>query len=212
MFAGRPIIGIAGGIGSGKSFVADLFGELGCVVLRSDDDVHAAYRSDAVKAQLRHWWGDRAFTSLGDVDRGSVASIVFSDGNERNRLERLLHPLVNAERKRRMQSIADDARRLAGVVAWVWDIPLLFEVGLNRECDRVVFVDAPDTVRAARVANRGWNPSQLQARENLQWGLDKKRAISDYYLGNADGTPDVRRQVRDVLSRILADFTPKAAT
>src|SRR5512139_2874540 len=94
----KPIIGIAGGIGSGKTFVADLFGELGCRVIKSDEQVHRAYQRQDVKDQLRAWWGGRAFTPADEVDRRSVAKIVFDDPLERRRLEGLIHPIVNAER------------------------------------------------------------------------------------------------------------------
>lgn len=200
MFAGRPIIGIAGGIGSGKTFVANLFGELGCYVLRADDHVHAAYSRDDVKSRLREWWGGRAFDAAGGVDRRAVAGIVFADAGERARLEALIHPIVNAERWAEMERHAADP----GIVAWVWDVPLLYEAGLHRSCDRVVFVDASDATRLRRVQGRGWNEADWQAREKSQFPLDKKRSISDDYISNDDGIDVVREQVRDVLSRILA--------
>lgn len=197
----KPIIGIAGGIGSGKSFVADLFGELGCRVIKADEQVHRAYQRRDVKARLREWWGARAFTPSGEVDRAAVAGIVFDAPAERARLEGLIHPIVNAERDEIMRRSQGDP----AVVAFVWDVPLLFETGLNRECDCIVFVDAPVAVRRRRVrASRGWTARQLAERENLQLPLDNKRRISDYYVSNVDGIDVVREQVRDVLTRILA--------
>jgi dephospho-CoA kinase len=92
------------------------------------------------------------------------------------------------------------------VVAFVWDTPLLFETGLNRACDAVVFVEAPFEQRLARVkTSRGWEETELLRRQNLQWGLDKKREMSDHRVTNtADDVGDVRDQVRATLSRILA--------
>jgi len=202
MFAGRPIIGIAGGIGSGKSYVARLFGELGCLVIDSDAQVRSAYNDERVKSALRDWWGDAAFDSEGKVDRRFISRRVFADPAERERLERLLHPLVNDARAGVMQRAASDPQ----VVAYVWDTPLLFETGLYRSCDAVVFVDAPPEVRLARVkATRGWEETDLLRRQNFQWGLDKKREMSDHRITNAaDHAGDVRDQVRATLSRILA--------
>src|ERR1700712_2002924 len=94
MFHGKPIIGISGGIGSGKSFVARLFGELGCVVIDSDAQVRIAYDLPRVKQALREWWGDGVFDAGGNVSRSAVARRVFADPAERARLEGLLHPLV----------------------------------------------------------------------------------------------------------------------
>jgi dephospho-CoA kinase len=202
MFDGKPIIGLAGGIGSGKSYVARLFAELGCLVIDSDAQVRAAYNDLRVKTALREWWGDTAFDSQGNVDRRFIGRRVFSDPGERERLERLLHPLVNEARQAEMEAAAGDPQ----VVAYVWDTPLLFEAGLYRACDAIVFVDAPPEVRAARVkAARGWEETELLRRQNLQWGLDKKREMSDHRITNAaDRGGDVRDQVRATLSRILA--------
>ncbi|HEY0008739.1 MAG TPA: dephospho-CoA kinase, partial [Tepidisphaeraceae bacterium] len=106
----RPIIGIIGGIGSGKSFVASLFGELGAYVIKSDDLAHAVYRQPAVKQTLRQWWGDEVLQADGSVNRKAIAARVFGDRAELKRLEELVHPLVNAERERLMeQAHADPA-------------------------------------------------------------------------------------------------------
>jgi dephospho-CoA kinase len=90
-------------------------------------------------------------------------------------------------------------------VAFVWDTPLLFEAGLDRQCDALVFVDAPAELRARRVREgRGWDAAELARRENLQWPLDRKREISDHQITNTASADEVRGQVRKVLSRILA--------
>jgi len=133
---------------------------------------------------------------------GSFPAAFFSDPAERERLEQLLHPLVNDARDALMRQAAGEAQ----VVAYVWDTPLLFEAGLYRSCDAIVFVDAPWEVRLARVKSaRGWEETDLLKRQNLQWGLDKKREMSDHRITNAaDHAGDVRDQVRATLSRILA--------
>lgn len=206
MFRQKPIIGIAGGIGSGKSFVARIFGEQGCCVINSDDQVHAAYRREDVKQALRQWWGDTVFNSSGEPDRAAIAQRIFASPAERTRLENLLHPIVNDMRQQVMESAADDAQ----VLAFVWDTPLLFEAGLNSQCDAIVYIDAPQELRAQRVkSSRGWDLARLQSRENSQMPLDKKREISDYVISNTAGADSIRVQVREVLSRILAGMTPK---
>ena len=71
---GKPIIGIAGGIGSGKSFVARLFGELGCRVIHADDQVRLAYDDPAVRHTIREWWGDQVFQPDGNINRSQIAA------------------------------------------------------------------------------------------------------------------------------------------
>src|SRR5262245_45530336 len=96
LVAGKPIIGIAGGIGSGKSFVADLFGEMGAMVIKADKLVHDAYDQPDVKETLRQWWGDEVFKSADreTIDTAAVAKKIFHNTEERKRLESLLHPIV----------------------------------------------------------------------------------------------------------------------
>jgi dephospho-CoA kinase len=88
----------------------------------------------------------------------------------------------------------------------VWDIPLLFEAGIAPECDAIVFVDAPWEQRLQRVREtRGWDESDLRRRENLQRPLDNKREMSNYIVQNTADVGFARTQVREVLSRILAN-------
>ena len=196
----RPVIGIVGGIGSGKSFIAKLFGELGACVINSDDAVHRVYLRDDVKRQLRDWWGDGVFDAGGAVDRRAVAKIVFADPSARKRLEALIHPLVHEDREAIMRAAESDP----AVTAYVWDTPLLIETNLHTRCDAVVFVDAPPEVRVRRTALRGWNEAELARREISQMPLDNKRAISDYIISNTADAEAARKQVRQVFSRIQA--------
>jgi dephospho-CoA kinase len=201
VYAGKPVIGIAGGIGSGKSFVARLFGELGALVISSDEQVTEAYGDPEVRRRLIEWWGAAVIRPDGAVNRKLIGAKVFANPAERARLEALLHPRVHAARERAMAAAAHDP----GVVAFAWDTPLLFETDLNRECDAVVFVDAPLETRLARVtATRNWDAAELARRENSQWGLDRKRDFADYVISNTAGVDVARGQVQDVLSRILA--------
>ncbi len=200
MFAGKPIIGIAGGIGSGKSFVANLFAALGCVVISSDEQVRDGYREGRVRATLQQWWGDEVLSPEGQVNRRFIAGKVFEKATERERLERLLHPLVNEARHRVMSAVANDA----AVVAFVWDTPLLFETKLNRQCDAVVYVHAPSELRRQRVQeSRGWDTAELARRENAQMPLDSKQNLSHHVIDNTADADAVRGQVRVVLSEIL---------
>jgi dephospho-CoA kinase len=205
----KPIIGIAGGIGSGKSFVAQIFGEFGCLVISSDDQVREAYRDPTVVATLRRWWGDEVLTPAGEVNKRVVAAKIFGQPAERERLEQLLHPMVNQARERAMEAAATDPN----VRAFVWDTPLLFETGLNARCDAVVFVEAPQALRLARVAaSRGWDAGELARRENSQMPLDTKRNLSQYVIENTADADAVRGQVRAVLSRILERSVARAGS
>ena len=201
MFRGKPIIGIAGGIGSGKTFIARLFGELQCFVIHADDQVRQAYDDPSIRSELRQWWGLRVFKADGSVDRQCIAKRIFNDTAERERLEKLLHPWIAVQRDQLMEKYAADPE----VRAFIWDTPLLFEAGLDHECDAVVFVDAPRELRIHRVTTtRGWSEADIDGREKLQYGLDKKRNASHYVLVNTADVAACRSQVREIFSRILA--------
>ncbi|HWE01505.1 MAG TPA: dephospho-CoA kinase [Tepidisphaeraceae bacterium] len=203
MYANKPIIGLAGGIGSGKSFVARCFADAGCHVIDSDKQVAQAYCDRQIQETLRTWWGEAAFLADGSINRRFIADAIFNDPSQRLRLERLLHPWVNAARRREMADAAQDN----SIVAFVWDTPLLFEAGLAGECDFVVFIDVPPEIRLQRVQrSRGWNATELERREKLQWPLYKKRDISDYVLSNTADAALVRDQVREIIPRILAQI------
>jgi len=206
VFQGKPVIGITGGIGSGKSTVAQMFGELGCLVISADEQVRQAYRDPAVVGQIRAWWGDDVVGADGQVDRAKIADIVFGDPGQRERLQALLHPKVAELRQRRMLDAGDDPQ----VHAIVWDTPLLFEAGLWGGCDAIVFVEAPLVQRLERLSrSRGWGEEELRRREKSQWPLDKKREISDYIIDNTADAEYVRGQVRETLSRILVKRFPE---
>ena len=197
----KPIIGLAGGIGAGKSSVARILESLGAAVIDSDQQVRELYRDPQVVSKLRQWWGDRVIGRNGGVDRQAVAAIVFKVPAELERLERLLYPRLARGREEKIDVLQQDP----SVRAIVLDSPKLFEVGLDKICDAVIFVDADWTVRSKRVTDsRGWDLVQLQQREKLLISLDRKRAMADHVVENHADTAALRGETRRVFSSILA--------
>ena len=196
----KPVIGLVGGIGSGKSAVADDFESLGCLVIRSDRIAHEVLEQPAVKAALRQWWGDEILAADGRVDRRAVARRTFNNPVELERLNWLVHPKVDEIRRDLMAAY----RQSSAVKAVVWDTPLLVETGLYKQCDAIIFVNTPFEQRLARVqAARGWTADELKIREDRQASLDKKKEISDDVINNGGDEAARLSQVRRVLSRIL---------
>lgn len=185
-----------GGIGAGKSTVASILRELGCVVSDSDAVAREALSDPSIRERLRERWGDRVLAADGAVDRRAVAGIVFTDPTERRWLESLTHPWIEVRRQERFASAPS-------APALVIDAPLLLESGLDRQCDAILFVDAPREQRLARVrATRGWEQQELALREAAQWPLDRKRAMATEVIVN-DGDPAaIRPQVARALDRI----------
>lgn len=204
-FRGKPIIGIVGGIGSGKSFVARAFADLGCVVIDSDAAAHAVYARPEVRTALVDWFGPGVVVD-GEVQRKQIASRVFRDAELRRRLEGLLHPLIHAEREHEMLRRADDP----AVRAFVWDSPLLIEAGLASACDEIVFVDTPESTRLDRVAKRGWDEAELRRREASQVPLEQKRRAASHTIDGALGGAELRQVLAKWLDGV-APVSPRQA-
>lgn len=199
--ASKPIIGLAGGIGAGKSTVASLFAELGAAVIDSDRLNHEELNAPEVLGTLRQWWGDGVIGPDGKADRTAIRGIVGQDAGALRRLEGLVHPRIAQRTSELIAGWSSDP----GIRAIVWDAPLLFEVGLADRCDCVVFVEAPAAARLARVSvGRGWSVEDLERLEKQQKPLDLKRANADYTVENNSDVSALRRQVAEVFSRILS--------
>lgn len=201
----KPIIGLAGGIGSGKSMVARHLATLGAAVFDADAAAQAALDQPDVMRQLTSWWGEAVLDDAGRVNRREVARRVFDDPVERKRLEGLIHPIVAQRRDAMIRQAVDDA----AVKAIVLDVPLLYEVGLDAMCDSVIFVDADRAVRLQRVqAARGWDEAELARREKNQWPLDNKRRQAHDVIVNDGSETDCFVQVRAAFQRILESSAP----
>lgn len=200
-FGGKPILGIVGGIASGKSFVSQTLESLGCCVIDSDAIAHDTYRRPNVIQTLRNWYGQSVIDANGAVNRRAIGSRVFSDPIERKRIEALLHPLINDERDARMQQAAKDTK----IRAFVWDSPLLIEAGLHTQCDGVLFVDTPAEVRLRRVRDsRGWDAVELERRERSQMSLEEKRRHATDIVAGDLNQITLRSQLESILTRLSA--------
>ncbi len=198
------VIGIAGGIGSGKSTVARFFEEAGCVVYNADKEVTELYKRQDVLDTIRSWWGEDAVID-GELNRAEIARIIFEDESQRDRIENLLFPMLHARRQEMIEDAADD-----DVQAVIIDAPLLYEAALDEECDVVVFVDTPREIRLERLRTRsGWDEGELSRREKAQLPLDAKRDRSDYYVDGSGSTDEVRGRVLRLLDEIIADQSAK---
>ena len=167
------VIGIVGGIASGKSLVSEQLRELGAEVISADRIGHEVLLEAEVQAALRARWGEAVFDSHGRPDRAAIARRVFDPVHgpeERRFLESLSHPRIRA----RMQAQLQDFRSRQ-VPAVVLDAALLFEAGWNALCDHVLFVDTPAEQRRERAAKRGWTANELATRESAQLPLEEKR-------------------------------------
>ena len=199
--ATKPVIGIVGGIGSGKSLAASMFGEIGCAVIDVDRIGHAVLEDPEVIDAVRRRWSDAVIGTEGSVDRGALGRIVFADPAEMTALREISWPRIG-QRLARQVGEAMSNRAFRAVVV---DAAVLFEAGWDANCTHVIFVDAPEALRRQRVACRGWSAEDLMRRENQQIPLDSKRRRCYATLHNRSSEPHLREQVRLLLERIAPD-------
>lgn len=191
------IIGLAGGIGSGKSTVAKLFAEFGAKVIDADVIVSDLHVKDEVKSEILTRWGAEMYPS-GKLDRAKLAKAVFNDQRQLAELNAILHPrVIERIREELAQCEAD------GVAMCVIDAALLIETGLNAMCDAVVFVDCDRDVRVRRVSDsRGWRAEEMSHREAAQLPLEDKKKIADYVVINNGDLTTTRKQVKQVAANL----------
>jgi dephospho-CoA kinase len=177
------IVGMTGGIGSGKSTVADLFARRGAVIV----DVDAVGRAviapgGRAEAGVLAEFGDGIASPDGTIDRRALARVVFGHPQGLVRLEAISHPAINAELTELVGTIAEDA-----IV--VYDMAILVESNLGRadpahRYSHVVVVEAPLELRIARAVARGMNEADARARAAAQATDEQRRAVADLVVHN----------------------------
>lgn len=188
------VIGIVGGVASGKSLVASQLAELGATPLDADRAGHEVLRLPHVETAARARWGADIFDAAGRIDRRRLAAIVFAPTEEAERERRYLEQLTHPEIERRLAEQMEQARA-AGAPAVVVDAAVMLEAGWDAKCDLLVYVDAPRAQRLARARGRGWSEAEFAARENAQQPLEAKRRRADLVIDNCGPPEQTRAQL-----------------
>lgn len=194
----KPVIGLIGGIGAGKSTVGRALAARGGRLIDADALGHDALEQPDVRQFVLDRWGDRAnvLKPDGRIDRRALGRIVFENSVDRCALQEAVYPYI---RERAGAAIAAAQTDPAAGFA-VLDAAVMLEAGWDGVCDRVVYVDAPRAVRLARVAERsGWTEADLTAREAAQWPEDRKKAAADRIIVNDGGQIELERKVEELL-------------
>ncbi len=184
------IVGLTGGIGSGKSAVAGMFQERGAVIVDTDAIAREVVKAPSpVLDRIRAEFGDAVIDATGGLDRDAMANIVFADEAKRRRLNELTHPEIL---KRVLARIGQYAPATMVVVV----VPLLFESGFDRNCQKVVAVVAPQDVRLRRVMDRdGASEADVRARMRAQLPDGDYERRADLVIRNAGDEAELRNHV-----------------
>jgi dephospho-CoA kinase len=194
----KPVVGLIGGMGAGKSLVASLFARHGARLISGDALGHEALRQPGIRARAVARWGEGILNADGEIDRRKVGGIVFADPAELRALEALSFPWI--EKRLGEEIAAAQADPVAALV--LVDAAVMLEAGWSKLCDRLIFIDAPRPVRLRRLAEqRGWTAKEVEARERAQMPLTDKASRADVILDNSGPPEQAARQVDDLLRR-----------
>jgi dephospho-CoA kinase len=190
-----PTLGLIGAIGGGKSTAARGVAAIGGNIIDCDKLGHEALEQAAVKEQLVKRWGQKILVEDGRANRRAIAEVVFNNPAERLVLEAILFPVIG--------NLAADRLATAppGTRFNVLDAAVLLEAGWGRNCDRILYIDAPRPLRLQRLhARSGWDEKELAAREAAQWTAERKIAASDAVIVNDGSTAELHDQLIHVLN------------
>ncbi len=194
------LIGLTGGIGAGKSTVAQLFEERGVPIVDAD-----AIARDVVKpgqlalAELVEYFGDTILGADGELNRGKLAEVAFADAESHEALNAIMHPAISAETSKRIDALRGDHPVI------VHDVPLLVEAGLAGNYDLTVLVDTPAEVRLQRLTElRGMDSEDAKKRIAAQATDEQRRAVCDVALDNSGDIEHLRAQFEQMWERFIS--------
>ncbi len=196
----KPIIGLLGGIASGKSTVAAEFAKLGCKVIDADKIAHGLLEEPSVLQRVTGLFGNAILDSAGRIDRRKLAAAAFGDAEKLSSLNNIIHPRVLA----RVEELIEQYSRSSRIKAIVLDMPLLAEVGWAKRCDRVIYVECNVKRRIERAKKSlHLDETELKIRENFQISLDSKSRLADNVVNNNSDFSALVRQIADIFTCII---------
>jgi dephospho-CoA kinase len=221
------VVGVIGGIGSGKSSVARRLQSLRPVaVIDADQFGHQVLNLPNVQERILKRFGPNVFDThsepstinhqpspLHQISRSALGRLVFGSDAATQDARRDLESIVWPEIRSLLEQQISELRRQANVEAIVLDAAVLLEAGWNDLCDVAVFIDTPQADRIARVqAGRGWSAEEFSRREASQWPLPRKRAAADAVIDNAGSVEDAAEQIWSAVARHRPPSIPENAT
>jgi dephospho-CoA kinase len=196
------LVGLTGGIATGKSTVAEILRGLGAVVIDADRLAHEVVEpgQPALAAIVREF-GREVLRPDGTLDRKRVAAIVFADPERRKTLEAITHPAI---RERFLARLAElEAAGFEGLV--FWDAPVMIEAGGHRGMDRLVVVVTDPATQLARAVGRDGDRADIERRIANQMALDEKAKLADYVIDNSGDRATTEARTREVHAALLAE-------
>lgn len=195
------IIGLTGGIGTGKSTAEEIFKRLGAYVIDADSIVHQLYKQEHIKEKLKQIFTEDIFDNNQDIDRKKVARIVFSDKTKRKVLEEIIHPEVNKYIDEWLNQIEKNNPDAVAIVS----VPLMIETGSYKKYQKIILVYAPKELQIERLIKKGYSYEEAVSRINAQMDIEEKLKYADYVIMNTSTLENLENQVKRVFDEIKKD-------
>jgi dephospho-CoA kinase len=203
------LVGLTGGIATGKSAVSTMFAHLGAKVVDADLLAREVVMpGQAALAEIAREFGPEVLAADGSLDRKRVGAIVFGDSQKRKRLEEITHPAIRVRQQRILSVYEEEA--FEGIV--IWDAALLIESSGAKGMDRVVVVITdPDTELSRLMARDGFSEEDARRRIASQMPLAEKVKVADYVIDNSGSRNETERLVREVYRALTRDLATALA-
>ena len=167
----------------------------------ADKIAHQLLETEEVQSEILQVFGKNIAGPAGSPDRDKLAALVFADEQKISALNSIIHPRV----RRRIEELIGQYRKQDSVKAVILDVPLLLEVGWEKYCDKLIFVDSQPDIRFRRAKKaKGLNKKQIKIREKFQISLDKKRSIADNIIENNAGSTALAGQVIKIFAEFMS--------
>lgn len=174
------LVGLTGGIGSGKTTVAKLFETMGCPVYNSDEKAKELYYNPEIKKAVCQLLGAEAYINEKEIDKNYIAQKVFNNKDLLNQLNVIIHPAVK-------QDFINFKNKFSPQTLIIKETALLFEASINKELDYSILVTAPTELKISRVLKRSGIPkTEIEARMNAQWNDERKAQMANFIITNDD--------------------------
>lgn len=203
------LVGLTGGIATGKTTVSEALRRLGCVVIDADLLAREVVEpGEPALAEVVREFGRGVLRADGGLDRKKLGALVFGDPERRKRLEAITHPRIRERFLRRVQELTD--RGFDGIV--VFDAPVMIESGGYKNMDRLVVVVTDATTQRARALGRDGDREDVERRIASQMPLAEKAKLADYVIDNSGDRDATLAEVRRVHAALLAELKARQKT
>lgn len=205
----KPVVGLTGGIASGKTTVAIMFNDLGIPVIDADDLAREVVEPGTPGlAAIVEEFGEDVLDEDGGLDRKKVADLVFGDEEARETLNAIMHPRIGAAGAKYVQSFQDHEAPYL-----IYEGALLVETGAHKAFEALIVVSAEESLQRLRlIARDGFSLPEANARIEAQLPLERKVAFADYVVTNNGDLEGTRAQVAEIHEQLVAKFGTEEST